>query len=111
MKTIQQFQDELDVLRKEIHNTILDCIKKLVQDNNAVEIECTECDSTPVIVQSTNEDDIATLDWIRMEGDEIVLEYSNSYECGVMFTSDLSTDLLLNLYTWLEDNKDYVKFR
>lgn len=100
----------MNVLRKEIHNATLDCIKRLLQDNNAVEIECIECDSTPVIVDGTTDDDIATLDWIRMEGNEIVLEYSNSYECGVMFTSNLSTDLLLNLYTWLEDNKDYVEF-
>ena len=110
MKTAKQFQNELNVLRKEIHNTTLDCIKRLLQDNNAEEIECTECDSTPVIVQSTNEDDIATLDIIRMVGEEIVLEYSNSYECDEMFASNLSTDLLLNLYNWLEDNKDYVEF-
>ena len=109
MKTTKQFQNELNVLRKEIHNTLLDSIKKLLQDNNAEEIECIDCGNTPIIVQSTNEDD-ATLDRIRMENDEIVLEYSNSYECDEMFASDLSTDLLLNLYTWLEDNKDDVEF-
>lgn len=110
MKTAKQFQNELNVVRKEIYNTLLDCIKRLLQDNNAEEIECIDCDSTPVIVQSTIDDDIATLDRIRMAGDEIVLEYSNSYECDEMFASDLSTDLLLNLYTWLEDNKDDVEF-
>lgn len=110
MKTAKQFQSELNVLRKEIHNTTLDCIKRLLQDNNAEEIDCINCDSTPVIVDGTIEDDISTLDIIRMVGEEIVLEYSNSYECDEMFASDLSTDLLLNLYTWLEDNKDDVEF-
>lgn len=110
MKTAQQFQNELNVLRKELYNTILDCIKRLLQDNNAEEIECVYCGSTPVVVQSTIDDDIGTLDVIRMVGDEIVLEYSNYYGGDEMFASDLSTDLLLNLYTWLEDNKDDVGF-
>lgn len=110
MKTAKQFQNELNVLRKEIHNTTLDCIKRLLQDNNATEIDCINCDSTPVIVDGAIEDDISTLDRIRMVGDEIVLAYSNSYEWDETFASVLSTDLLLNLYTWLEDNKDDVEF-
>ena len=42
MKTAKQFQNELNVLRKEIHNTILDCIKRLLQETNYFEDKETE---------------------------------------------------------------------
>lgn len=93
-------------------------MKKSIEHENAVKeliaimdkhdcsmVETYECDDTLII--SEDGDDAYALDFISVEGDNLIFSFSSPYEDEEEVTSDeISTDTLIEILEWVKDNED-----
>ena len=108
MKTINALKTDIARVRR---NIISDIINKMVS-NNKMEIDCVELDmcDTPIIIDSSNCDDVYTLDRIRCvcDGDNYFLKVdcSCSHNNFSSFIDVVATDELFELYNWFLENEE-----
>lgn len=70
-------------------------------------VETYECDDTLII--SEDGDDAYALDFISVEGDNVIFSFSSPYEDEEeeeVTSDEISTDTLIEILEWVKDNED-----
>lgn len=105
-KKLIDIKKELADTRKHIIDAIVDMMKR----HNCTSFTTTECDDSPIIVESFNDScETMTLDKLSLiGGNDIELCCSSSYDNDFFSIKIISTDLLIDLYEWMYDYEDYI---
>lgn len=107
MKTILELQNTIREARNEAVSAIINIMKR----NNRKEVETYEFDSTPIIIDSNDCDEIYTLDAIQVvEGITTYVTFfcSSSYSSDFVSSDRISTDNLIDVLEWITENEEVL---
>ena len=103
--------DEIREKRKELKTALWASITEFMEKQNCKELDVTEFDSTPIILEDLERSDYSwTLDRITYDGVNLRVHCSNCEDSDSFFITILSTDILIDLYEWLLDNEEFFEF-
>ena len=103
--------DEIREKRKELKTTLWASITEFMENHNCKELDVTEFDSTPIILEDLERSDYSwTLDRITYDGVNVRVHCSNCEDSDSFSITILSTDILIDLYEWLLDNEEFFEF-
>ena len=104
--------DEIREKRKELKSTIWASIAEFMEKHNCKELDVTDFDSTPIIMEDLERSDFSwTLDRITYDGNGTVrVHCSNCEDCESFYLSTLHTDILIDVYEWLLENEEWFVF-
>lgn len=103
--------DEIREKRKELKSTIWASIAEFMERYNCTELDVTDFDSTPIILEDLERYDYSyTLDRITYDGVDVCVHCSNCEDNDSFFITTLGTDTLIDLYEWLLDNEEFMEF-
>lgn len=104
--------DEIREKRKELKSTIWASIAEFMKKHNCKELDVTDFDSTPIILEDLERYDYSyTLDRITYDGFvNVRVHCSNCEDNDSFFITTLGTDTLIDLYEWLLDNEEFMDF-
>ena len=108
MMTLTEIREK----RNELKTTLLENIEKFMESHNCTELDATEFDDTPVILEDLERSDYSyTMDRLtRCSNGNVRVECSNCEDNDSFYTSVLSTDTLIDIYEWLLDNEEFMDF-
>ena len=106
---------KLDEIRKdlgEVRNTICQSIVEFMETHNCIELDVTDFDSTPVIMEDLERSDYSwTMDRLTYDGNgNVRVHCSNCEDCESFYTTTLKTDVLIDVYEWLLENEEWMDF-
>lgn len=103
--------DEIREKRKELKSTIWASIEEFMENHKCKELDVTEFDNTPIILEDLERYDYSyTLDRITYDGVNVRVHFSNCEDNDSFFITTLGTDTLIDLYEWLLDNEEFFDF-
>ena len=103
--------DEIREKRKELKSTIWASIVEFMEKHNCKELDVTDFDSTPIILEDLERYDYSyTLDRITYDGVDVRVHCSNCEDCKSFFITTLGTDTLIDLYEWLLEHEKFFDF-
>lgn len=101
---------QLRALREEAANSILSVMHKC----NILSIEAVDVDegSSPIIIEDPDDGNLSyTLDRIKVyntDRERLLIQASNCWDSADIEEDDLSTDTLIGLSDWVEENEDAI---
>lgn len=103
--------DEIREKRKELKSTIWASIAEFMEKHKCKELDVTDFDSTPIILEDLERYDYSyTLDRITYDGVDVRVHCSNCEDNDSFFITTLGTDTLIDLYEWLLENEEFFDF-
>jgi hypothetical protein len=107
MITLNEIRENQSKLRTAIGQSIAEFMEKY----NCKELDVTDFDSTPIILEDLERYDYSyTLDRITYDGDNVRVHCSNCEDNDSFFITTLGTDTLIDLYEWLLENEEWFVF-
>lgn len=105
----------LDEIRKdlgEVRTTICQSIAEFMENHNCTELDVTDFDDTPVIIEDSEDCDYTyTMDRLTYDGNgNVEVHCSNSEDNETLYTTSLNTDVLVDVYEWLLENEEWFVF-
>jgi hypothetical protein len=107
MENLAEVKRNLSKLRADLYANITDFMHK----HNCKELDVTEFDSTPIILEDLERYDYSyTLDRITYNGANSRVYCSNCEDNDSFYITSLGIDTLTDLYEWLLDNEEFFDF-
>lgn len=108
MITINEIREKQSELRTAIWQSIVE----FMENHNCTELDVTEFDSTPVIIENFERCVYSyTMDRLtRCTNGNIRVECSNCEYSETLYASIISLDTLIDVYEWLLENEDFMDF-
>lgn len=105
----------LDEIRKclgEVRTAICQSIAEFMENHNCIELDVTDFDSTPVIMEDLERSDYSwTMDSLTYDGKgSVQVHCSNCEDNESFYISTLNTDIIIDVYEWLLENEDFMDF-
>lgn len=103
-------REQLQAFREEAINSILSVMHRC----HILTIEAVDVDagSSPIIIEDPNDGNLTyTLDRIKVyktDRERLLIQVSNCWDSADIEQDDLSTDTLLGLSEWVEENEDVI---
>ena len=96
----------------EVRNTICQSIVEFMETHNCTELDVTDFDSTPVIMEDLERCDFSyTMDRLTHDGNgNVEVHCSNCEDSETLYTTSLNTDVLIDVYEWLLENEEWFVF-
>ena len=106
---------KLDEIRKDLGKvriTICQSIAEFMENHNCTELDVTDFDSTPIIMEDLERSDYSwTMDRLTYDGNgNVRVHCSNCEDCESFYTTTLNTDVLIDVYEWLLENEEFMDF-
>ena len=106
---------KLDEIRKDlgkVRTTICQSIAEFMENHNCTELDVTDFDSTPIIMEDLERSDYSwTMDRLTYDGNgNVRVHCSNCEDCESFYTTTLNTDVLIDVYEWLLENEEFMDF-
>ena len=103
--------DEIREKRKELKSALWQGIAEFMEKHNCKELDVTEFDSTPIILEDLERYDYSyTMDRLTYDGVDVRVHCSNCEDNDSFFITTLGTDTLIDLYEWLLENEEFFDF-
>ena len=104
--------DEIREKRKELKTALWQSIAEFMENHNCTELDVTDFDSTPVIMEDLERSDYSwTMDRLTYDGNgNVRVHCSNCEDCESFYLSTLHTDILIDVYEWLLENEEWFVF-
>lgn len=108
MITLNEIRENQSKLRTAIWQSIAEFMERY----NCTELDVTDFDSTPVIMEDLERCDFSyTLDRLTYDGNgNVRVHCSNCEDNKTLYISTLNTDILIDVYEWLLDNEEWMVF-
>ena len=96
----------------EVRTTICQSIVEFMETHNCTELDVTDFDDTPVIIEDSEDCDYTyTMDRLTYDGNgNVEVHCSNSEDSETLYTTSLNTDVLVDVYEWLLENEEWMVF-
>lgn len=96
----------------EVRTTICQNIVEFMETHNCTELDVTDFDDTPVIIEDSEDCDYTyTMDRLTYDGNgNVEVHCSNSEDSETLYTTSLNTDVLVDVYEWLLENEEWMVF-
>ena len=96
----------------EVRTAICQSIAEFMETHNCTELDVTDFDSTPVIMEDLERSDYSwTMDRLTYDGNgNVRVHCSNCEDCESFYTTTLNTDVLIDVYEWLLENEEWLDF-
>ena len=104
--------NEIRKNQSELKTTICQSIVEFMENHNCTELDVTDFDSTPIIMENLERSDFSyTMDRLTYDGNGTVYVYcSNCEDSESFYLSTLNTDVLIDVYEWLLENEEWFVF-
>jgi hypothetical protein len=104
--------DEIRKNQSELRTAIWQSIAEFMENHNCIELNVTDFDSTPVIMEDLERCDYSyTMDRLTYDGNgNVEVHCSNSEDSETLYTTSLNTDVLVDVYEWLLENEEWFVF-
>ena len=108
MITLNEIRENQSKLRTAIWQSIAEFMERY----NCIELDVTDFDDTPVIMEDLERCDFSyTLDRLTYDGNGTVRVHHSNCECNESFyITTLHTDILIDVYEWLLENEEFMDF-
>ena len=95
-----------------VRTAICQSIAEFMETHNCTELDVTDFDSTPVIIEDCEDcDNTYTMDRLTYDGNgNVEVHCSNSEDSETLYTISLNTDVLVDVYEWLLENEEWFVF-
>ena len=96
----------------EVRTAICQSIVEFMETHNCTELDVTDFDSTPIIIEDSEHCDYTyTMDRLTYDGNgNVRVHCSNCEDCESFYTTTLKTDVLIDVYEWLLENEEFMDF-
>lgn len=96
----------------EVRTTICQSIVEFMETHNCTELDVTDFDDTPVIIEDSERWDFSyTMDKLtHYRNGNIGVHCSNCEDSKTLYVSSLNTDVLIDVYEWLLENEEWFVF-
>lgn len=104
--------DEIRKKQSELKTAICQSIAEFMENHNCTELDVTEFDDTPIIMEDLERSDYSwTMDRLTYDGNgNVQVHCSNCEDCESFYLSTLNTDVLIDVYEWLLENEEFMDF-
>ena len=104
--------NEIRKNQSELRTAIWQSISEFMEKHNCTELDVTDFDSTPVIMEDLERSDYSwTMDRLTYDGNgNARVHCSNCEDSESFYVSTLHTDILIDVYEWLLENEEFVDF-
>ena len=106
--------NEIREIQSKLRTTICQSIAEFMENHNCTELDVTDFDDTPIIMDDLDRSDFSyTMDKLTYYGNgNVSVHCSNcEYEYNeTLYISTLNTDILIDVYEWLLENEDFIHF-
>ena len=104
--------NEIREKRKELKTALWQSIAEFMENHNCTELDVTDFDSTPVIMEDLERYDYSyTMDRLTYDGNgNVSVHCSNCEDNETLYLSVLNTDTLIDVYEWLLENEEWFVF-
>ena len=108
MITINEIREN----RNELKTAICQSIAEFMENHNCTELDVTEFDDTPIIMEDLERSDYSyTMDRLTYYGNgNVGVHCSNCEDSETLYVTTLNTDTLIDVYEWLLENEDFMHF-
>lgn len=108
MITINEIREN----QSELRNAICQSIAEFMENHNCTELDVTEFDSTPIIMEDLERYSYSyTMNRLTYDGNgDVRVHCSNCEDSETLYISTLHTDTLIDVYEWLLENEDFMGF-
>ena len=102
--------EEIREKQEELKNAICSSITKFMEKHNCKELDVTDFDDTPIILEDLERSDFTyTLDRLTNYND-VRVYCSNREDDDSFYLTSLGIDILTDLYEWLLENEEFMEF-
>ena len=104
--------NEIRETQSNLRTTISQSIVEFMENHNCTELDVTDFDSTPVILEDLDTGVFSyTMDSLTYDGDgNVSVHCSNCEYNDTLYISSLHTDILVDVYEWLLENEEFMHF-
>lgn len=104
--------DEIRKNQSKLRATIWQSISEFMEKHNCTELDVTDFDDTPVIMEDLERCDFSyTMDRLTYDGNgNVSVHCSNCEDSETLYVSILKTDTLIDVYEWLLENEEFMDF-
>lgn len=104
--------DEIRKNQSELRTAIWQSIAEFMENHNCTELDVTDFDSTPVIMEDLERCDFSyTMDRLTYyKNGNVGIDCSNCEDSETLYATTLSTDVLIDVYEWLLENEEFMDF-
>ena len=104
--------NEIRKNQSELRTAIWQSITEFMEKHNCTELDVTDFDSTPVIMEDLERCDYSyTMDRLtRCANGNVRIHCSNCEDSETLYVSTLNTDTLIDVYEWLLESEDFINF-
>ena len=104
--------DEIRKNQSELRTSIWQSMAEFMEKHNCTELDVTDFDSTPVIMEDLERCDFTyTMDRLTYDGNgNVEVHCSNCEDSETLYASTLNTDVLIDVYEWLLENEEWMVF-
>ena len=104
--------NEIRKNQSELRTAIWQSIAEFMENHNCTELDVTDFDSTPIIIEDCEDcDNTYTMDRLTYDGNgNVEVHCSNCEDCETLYIITLNTDVLIDVYEWLLENEEWFVF-
>lgn len=104
--------NEIRKTQSELKTAICQSIAEFMENHNCTELDVTEFDGTPVIMEDLERSDFSyTMDRLTYDGNgNVSVHCSNCEDNETLYITTLNTDALIDVYKWLLENEYFIFF-
>ena len=104
--------NEIHKNQSELRTAIWQSMAEFMEKHNCTELDVTDFDSTPVIMEDLERCDYTyTMDRLTYDGNgNVSVHCSNCEDSKTLYTTTLNTDTLIDVYMWLLENEEWLDF-
>jgi hypothetical protein len=104
--------DEIRKNQSEVRTTICQSIAEFMENHNCTELDVTDFDSTPIIMEDLDRTEFSyTMDRLTYDGNgNVSVDCSNFEDNETLYITTLTTDALIDIYEWLLVNEGWFDF-
>lgn len=104
--------NEIRKNQSELKTAICQSIAEFMERYNCTELDVTDFDSTPIIMEDLERCDFSyTMDRLTYDGNgNVQVHCSNCEFSDSFYITTLNTDALIDVYEWLLENEEWLDF-
>ena len=98
--------------QSELRTAIWQSIAEFMEKHNCTELDVTDFDSTPVIMEDLERCDFSyTMDRLTYcKNGNVAIHCSNCEDSETLYATTISIDVLIDVYEWLLENEEFMDF-
>lgn len=104
--------NEIREAQSKLRTTICQSIAEFMENHNCTELDVTDFDDTPIIMEDLERSDFSyTMDKLTYYGNgNASVHCSNCEDSETLYITTLNTDVLIDVYEWLLENEEFIHF-